>query len=641
MCGIFGHLGQVERQLATYCVNTMVHRGPDGMGLWVDDKTPVTLGHRRLSILDLSTDGAQPMLSASGRYAIVFNGEVYNFVELRKELEAKGYTFRSDSDTEVVVNGFEVWGEDLLLKMNGMWSLAIWDRQERRLFMARDRWGKKPLFYAFLSGGRFAFASEMKALFPLLPQVRPNTNVVGKMDRIYTIESSEDCVIEGIKRFPSATSAWLKYGEDRLKMKQWWCTLDHLPTDVPRKYEDQVEMFRSLFLESCRIRMRSDVPIGTALSGGLDSSATMSGMAHLKAAGLADRSKFPLTAFVCSFPNTPFDESYYAKQVIEKWKLNSKIIEIDPRDGLSKFEEHYYLFEEIYITSLIPFMITYGEVKKAGVSVTLDGHAGDELFAGYTIDHLGALRDAGWNPFAAKSVLDTYYDSFPKDSPQFAKFPPKWKFFLKSRRDYMRQKEAGQLEVVQSRDMNHPRWKELGFLNQRLYAQTHDTTLPTLLRNYDRLSMANSVEIRMPFLDWRLVTFAFALPWTSKIRNGYAKAIVRDGMAPDMPHEVAYRKSKIGWSSPIVDWMKGPLKPFIQDMINSQSFRECPHVDAAYVSKRMNQLIEDPNAQYFEAQDLWTMLTPYIWERSVITNWKNFADRAQSSRAPSPQPGAV
>jgi asparagine synthase (glutamine-hydrolysing) len=280
MCGIFGVVGQVDRMLAEACVRRMAHRGPDGEGLW--HTAEVTLGHRRLSILDLTAQAAQPMSYANGRYHITYNGEIYNFLEMRGELENSGHCFSSDSDTEVILAAFMEWGEACQLRFNGMWAFAIWDNQEKSLFLSRDRFGKKPLFYAWLPEAKFTFASEMKAIFPLLDEVRANTSLVRDTSRIFLYESTDECVIEGIKRFPAGHSGWLR--NNRLEIKRWWCTLDHL-LEAPEKYEDQVEQFRELFLDACRLRMRSDVPLGTALSGGLDSSATISAMAHIASHG--------------------------------------------------------------------------------------------------------------------------------------------------------------------------------------------------------------------------------------------------------------------------------------------------------------------------------------------------------------------
>lgn len=610
MCGIFGFVGDIVRETALTCTNMLTHRGPDGCGLW--EGNGVTLGHRRLSILDLSEAGAQPMSFADGRYHITYNGEIFNFIEIRNELSDKGHFFVSDSDTEVLLAAFFEWGEKCLLKFNGMWSFAIWDSHEQSLFLSRDRFGKKPLFYTMLPSG-FAFASEMKALFPLLPEVRPNAPLVRNAAEMFKYESSEQCLVEGIFRFPAGHSGWVKDG--KLTKCRWWCTLDHL-SDVPLRYEEQVEQFRELFLDACRLRMRSDVPIGTALSGGLDSSSVISAMAYISGHQRGGRlSNDWQHAFVACFPGTPLDEKYYAQKVTEHLGINAYFLDIDPLKGIDHLAEYLYLFEELYITSPLPFMETYGAVQKQGIKVTVDGHGADELFGGYSFDMVSALNDAALNPEKIKSVLDAYDGVSPQNSSQF-RLKPRWFSWL--------QWHGGRVkDAIRGSSINydfelHPNWQRLDNLNKTLYRSTHETVLPTLLRNYDRYSMANGVEIRMPFMDHRIVSFAFSIPWDSKLRNGFSKAIVRDAMSAYMPHEVAYRKSKIGFNSPIIDWMQGPLKPFFLDTINSVSFKNCLLIDPPSVAAKIQKVIFGHNVRFSLGEEAWIGLVPYLWEQAVV-----------------------
>lgn len=621
MCGILGVLPAIEAALFGRALATLAHRGPDGSGTWADPS--VTLGHRRLAILDLSQNGHQPMADRSGRYVIVFNGEIYNFIEIRRDLEGKGHQFTSGTDTEVIIAAFMEWGEACQLRFNGMWAFAIWDTQEKSLFLSRDRFGKKPLFYAWLPGGKFAFASEMKAIFPLLDEVRANSSLVRDTSRIFSYESTDECVIDGIKRFPAGHSGRLEDGQ--FAIKRWWCTLDHLPK-VSKKYEDQVEQFRELFLDACRLRMRSDVPLGTALSGGLDSSATISTMAHIARHGKTQRmGESWQHAFVASFPGTPMDETKYARMVTDHLGIDATVIEIDPLREVSNLSRYLYLFEDLYITDPIPFMQTYGAVRAHNVFVTLDGHGADELFGGYTFDYLRALEDAGWNLSQAMKIINTYYAAFGESAQLNDNLPPRLIFLanwyknrgLRFGKQRVK-KLLGRHCPSRCMDGTHSLWGQLGSLNQQLYASTHETILPTLLRNYDRYSMANGVEIRMPFMDHRIVSFAFALPWTSKIRKGFSKAIIRDAVAQYMPKEVAYRKTKIGFTSPMVDWMQGPLKSFMLDTVSSRSFKECQLIDPIVVADKIRRVIGNPDAKSSEALQAWTLITPYLWEQSVI-----------------------
>lgn len=361
MCGIFGYVGYIEKSLAIKCRDTISHRGPDGYGLVQLDN--VTLAHRRLSIIDLSERASQPMSYANSRYWITYNGEIYNFKELRRELISYGFEFKSASDTEVILAAFQKWGEDCQKKFNGMWSFAIWDALTKRLFLSRDRFGKKPLFYKLFPSGDFAFCSEMKGLFPLMDRVRPNPEVVSDTSGYMHYESTEECAIEGIMRFPAASCGWLVDG--KLSVKQWWSTLENL-ISVPKKYEDQVELFEELFFDACKLRMRSDVPIGTALSGGLDSSVTFSCMAELGRGGVTTYNHSWQHAFIASFPGSPLDEAEYGLEVARKYSVAPVVIEVNPLRDLDVFYDYIYLQEDPYITSPIPFMQLYGAVKKMG-----------------------------------------------------------------------------------------------------------------------------------------------------------------------------------------------------------------------------------------------------------------------------------
>jgi asparagine synthase (glutamine-hydrolysing) len=304
--------------------------------------------------------------------------------------------------------------------------------------------------------------------------------------------------------------------------------------------------------------------------------------------------------------------------VTDNLAIDATVIEIDPLQAIADIDHYLYLFEDLYITSPIPFMLTYGAVKSHGTSVTLDGHGADELFAGYNFDYLVALKDAGFNLKQAYEIVGTYYDSLPQDSLQIAKMPSKSRFVAEFHAKGLAKKILRRGFQQVSRDVRHPAWEGLDYLNRQLYISTHETILPTLLRNYDRYSMANGVEIRMPFMDHRIVSFAFSIPWSSKVRDGYSKAIIRDAMAQFMPREVAYRKTKIGFNSPIVDWMKGPLKAYFLDTISCQSFKTSGLIDSQNVEKSIRYVIDNPDAKFSDGERAWTMLTPYLWERAVI-----------------------
>jgi len=606
MCGILGSVPYTPHELFKPALDTLYHRGPDSYGI-ENIGTDVSFGHRRLSILDISQTGHQPMKNDDERYMVTFNGEIYNFLEIKQELSAKGHSFRSTSDTEVLLKAYIEWGEQCVLKFNGMWAFAIWDKETKQLFMSRDRYGKKPFFYANING-KFVFASEMKAISPFFKRLEISDDFHWMKKNIFFYESTDKCLIKGIKRFPAGHSGI--YKEGKLSVYRYWNTLDNL-VEVPKTYHEQVEQFRELFMDACRLRMRADVTIGTALSGGLDSSATISAMANL-AKNSGSYSKDWQHAFVASFPGTPLDESYYAKKVTDNLGIDATFVDINPLQHWGKLEEYFYL----YITSPIPMIMLYESVKKNGVTVTLDGHGADELLSGYQQGNLETLWDARYSPSKTKDILSIYQDSINEDKEQY-KRTGNTKLYT----DYMSKKFVKKMlgKKMPSIDNAHPNFKKLDNHAQYLYAMFHENILPTLLRNYDRYAMINSVEIRMPFMDHRIVNFVNSLPYSSKIGNGYTKRIVRDALDPYMPKEVTWRKSKIGFSSPIVNWMQNDLNEWFMDTVNDSSFLQSNLVsNPKELQTKITEIVKGENNDFSTAQKCWSDLSPYIWGKSVL-----------------------
>ena len=601
MCGILGAAPLTNQELFRNALDKLSHRGPDGFGVWADDA--VILGHRRLSIIDLSENGKQPMIWHD-RYVITFNGEIYNYVELRVELEKKGNKFKSQSDTEILLALYAEEGPACLNKLNGMWAFAIYDRVERSIFLSRDRMGEKPLFYLH-QGDKFIFASEMKALYPFLKNVEPDPEVIklAKSD-MFSYESSEKCLIKGIKRFPAASYGY--YREKELSINMFWKPLDSL-VKAPVKYAEQVEQFRELFIDSCKIRMRSDVPVGTALSGGIDSSATISTMSYISKNLQGKYSRDWQHAFVASFPGSFLDEKKEATIVAESLGINATYLTIDPLKEIDRLFYYSYLFEDFYLTSPIPFIQLYGQIKRAGTTVTLDGHGSDELFGGYPFDLEPKIKDDYPNPFKIKQTLETISNSRSENKK------------IGTKEVYSHYKMMGRRQLVKSVLGIKPKKNNslLDHLNSKLYQSTFVSILPTLLRNYDRYSMINGVEIRMPFLDHRIVSFAFSIPASSKVRKGFTKSIVRDAMKGFFPDEIRLLKRKIGFNSPFTEWIKGPLKTWISDEINSQDFRTACFIDVENVKKQVLHVIEDKNATFHDGETAWMALMPYIWEKSL------------------------
>jgi len=629
MCGILGLLpAWDDLNFFTRSLDLLSHRGPDGQGIWLDADKKIMLGHRRLSILDLSEAGAQPMHDE--RYVIIHNGEIYNFKELRAELKIHGFTFKTQTDTEVILAAFAKWGADCLQKFNGMWAFAIWDKEEKRLLLSRDRFGKKPLFYAFI-GDSFVFGSEMKALVPFLQEVKPSRDFSWMQQNLFAYEPTGKCLIEGIQRFPAAHYG--VYQNGKLSISRYWNTLDHLHP-VPKKYSKQVEEFRELFWDACRIRLRADVPVGTALSGGVDSSAIAAGIKEaaqreFRAAGTASVAPHWQNAFIASMPGSPLDEAHFAKKVAAHLDIRPHIIEIDADEGLRNLADSLYYFEELYITSPVPMVQTYRAERKAGVYVSIDGHGADELFSGYDTFLLNAFWDCGLNPFSICNILRTYRGIVPPF--------PQFKVCEVGVRDYF-QRVSGSFDFKDfvphiRKELEKAFTRNSHAFNDALYDLFHTGNLPTLLRNYDRYSMMSGVEIRMPFLDHRIVAYCFSIPWTSKIRSGYTKALLRDALAPFLPREIIYRKYKMGFQTPIVDWLKGPWRAYFLELVNSRDFLQSGLIHAAEVKAKIEHVIHNESATYREGEQAYAALQPFLWEKMVLKRFEHSRKVVASSQS--------
>lgn len=619
MCGILGSIPPTNENDFLKALNTLQHRGPDDLGIVSDEC--ITLGHRRLSIIDLSSNAHQPMTLKNhvGHYTIVFNGELYNYVEIRNELKLKGYSFCTDSDTEVVLTSFIEWGEHALHKFNGMWALAIWNHKNKQLFLSRDRFGKKPLFYSFVKdtrgGVKLIFASEMKAIYPFLEQVKPSQHfhTFSNIAHIFDYEHTSNTLIEGIHRFPHAHYAFYSPNNEAcIQPIRYYTLLDYCTSPLP-SYKESVEKFRELFLDSVRLRMRSDVSIGTALSGGLDSSATMCAMAHL---GGGTQKEWQHAVIAC-FKGTPLDESQYAKQVVDYLGIKGDFVEIEPLKHWDRIYEYFYLFEDLYITSPIPMIATYQAIKQKGVSVTLDGHGADELFSGY--GHLiEALWDTKFNPMMTIDVLTTLNQTSISPLSTLALTQNAIQYYIKKTIKFLIK-----YKMPTSQDSHHPRFKKLDYFSQQLYKIFNESILPTLLRNYDRYSMINGVEIRMPFMDHRLVEFVFSLPFSYKFGGGYTKKLIRDALQSFMPHDVVWRQSKIGFNSPIIQWIQrkqeqNGLQEWFLDITHSKDFLECPLIEnPTAIQKHINNILNSKEVSFNVGEQLWCGINPYLWQKSL------------------------
>lgn len=615
MCGILGAVGLFESYKFSTALRQLAHRGPDGEAIWLNEEGNVKLGHRRLAILDLSDSGIQPM--TDGHLTIVFNGEIFNYVELRKQLVDKGHVFKSLSDTEVILKAFREWGSKCVEKFNGMWAFALWDANLKKMFLARDRFGVKPLFYAFTNSG-FVFGSEMKAIAPLLDHILLSKDFNWCLNNIYAYEGSEKSLIEGIQRFPAGHTGYYSVNDKNLKLQKYWETLDHL-TQAPSDYECQVEEFRTIFLDAVKIRMRSDVKIGTSLSGGLDSSSVAAAMRHcsLQSGSLENLQPDWQNAFIATFKGTYLDEQEYAEEVVNTLKLRGHFYEIDASEGIEQLDDYLWYLEELYLTTPIPMTNIYKAIRKSGISVTLDGHGADELLAGYGTTMFKAIQDDPFNIHSIKEVIATYKQQFNINKGDFEALVDGFAGRKNMLQFYLRKmlRIAPEEELV----------KRLGYFNAALYKEFHHFILPTLLRNYDRYSMAASVEVRMPFMDYRLVTLTFSLPWQSKLRGGYTKAILRDAIRPYLSSKIVNRKTKIGFSTPLTHWFLGPWKEFVLDTIHTSTFRNSSVIEPDKVESNILKFFAKPKPTPEDGLKVWKDLMPYLWENSFYKKIQTIA----------------
>jgi asparagine synthase (glutamine-hydrolysing) len=562
MCGIAGIVEFREQPasesvLAKICRH-LAHRGPDGYGYWRSASGATALGHRRLAILDLDRRASQPMVSADGRHVVVFNGEIYNFLELRRELMARGEAFCTESDTEVLLAAWRVWREEMLQRFNGMWAFAIHDRESGGLFLARDRFGIKPLLYA-IDENRLIFASELMALVATgAVDAELNKNVARRLlIDPFGVEGSEQTLFAKVKRLQAGHCMTVQDG--RIVIKRWWSTVRHLP-DVPKSEDDRAERFGELFRDAVAIRMRSDVPIGTSLSGGFDSSAVLCSMASIEREGVGERGAAGWRhAFVASFPGLDHDERPFAEMAAEWAGVAPTILDIGNNDVLSDVEQALASLDDVYIGLPTAIWRLYREMRRGGVVVSLDGHGADELMGAYSQQNQ-ALAFGVRNLIARMAPVDSRLAT----AVDFARALMLERQGLAFLRGWLTDLPA-RLSTVGDRDELPGEW---GGLNRRLYRMFHGTVLPTILRNFDRLSMAHGVEVRMPFLDWRVVTYVMALPDESKSEGGLTKIIARRAMKGKMPEAIRVQPRKIGFNSPMPSWLNGPLGPWVADILS-------------------------------------------------------------------------
>jgi asparagine synthase (glutamine-hydrolysing) len=564
MCGISGIFcfdrpdvpgDEVEAVRAMSAVQR--HRGPDadGLGLYPH----CALASRRLSILDLSPRAHMPMLSPDGRLALVHNGEIYNYVELRRELQALGHDFRSDGDTEVILNAYARWGDACVERFVGMWAFALVDRERRTLLLARDRFGIKPLYFTHTPTA-LVFASEIKAIVAYLRRrglpVAPNDASIATYAATGLVDGLEDTFFAGIKRFPAASVA--RVTPDGVRTRTFW----DLPTHAAAlraglNGASSFERVEQTLDEAVRVHLRSDVPVGVCLSGGLDSSAIV---------GLASRHLPRVETFTVYFEDGPeFDERDHARAIARRFGADASEQAVRADDLVDTLRRIvWYLDEPSLALGVLPQWHVM-ELAHRRVKVVLDGQGGDEVFAGYTNyfpQHLYGLLGSRPGAFPTEVAAIGRLHGWPR-----ARSAARSALAMRVRPALAptveRTPDARLLapELRPLADVAHDEWRLWprvfdDWLTNVLYWELTRTRLPALLRYEDRLSMAFSIESRVPFLDHRLVELAFALPGSLKVRAGWSKYALRRALAPLLPGRVVWRRDKKGFPTPVGQWLR-------------------------------------------------------------------------------------
>lgn len=635
MCGITGFIFPKKqnteeelRSIARQMTDSIGHRGPDDSGAWVDAGAGVVLGFRRLAILDLSPTGHQPMLSANERYVIVFNGEIYNFGELRESLIGRGHSFRGTSDTEAILAGFVEWGvEQTVRRLNGMFAIALWDQEARALYLIRDRLGIKPLYYGW-QGGVFLFGSELKSL-----RAHPNFHAEVDRDALalylrYAYVPAPHSIYRGIEKLPPGNLLRVAFDQAQPleSMRAYWSATDVIESGKQNPFDgtepEAVDELDALLRESVRFRMIADVPLGAFLSGGIDSS--------LIVALMQVQSNRPVKTFTIGFHEARFNEAAYAKEVARHLGTDHTELYVTPDEAMGVIPNLPFLYDEPFgDSSQIPTYLV-SKLAREHVTVSLSGDGGDELFGGYSryFRAQNALNSMGWIPFSLRRALGGLSggisESFAKNNIQnLAALSTKF-FFLSEVLNaehpqdlYLRlvsqwehpdrivrdgKESATIFEVPSPRGLNYI---------ERMMSLDLVTYLPDdILVKLDRASMGVSLEGRVPYLDdHRVVEFAWRLPFGMKIRNGQNKWLMRQVLYRYIPKELIERP-KMGFGVPIDSWLRGPLRDWAEALLDENRIKSEGYLKPELIRRRWNEHIQNrKNWQY----PLWTVLMFQAW----------------------------
>ena len=564
MCGIAALINTkpTDGALIQRMTDIVSYRGPDGDGHNGFDGNRVWLGQRRLAIIDLSNAGREPMSYKNERYWITYNGEVYNYIELRRELEAVGYVFASKTDTEVVLAAYDYWGTECLHRFNGMWAFVLYDTLTKRTFVARDRFGVKPLYYYKTTDGGYAFASEIKQ-FSVLPGWRYSMNRQRVADFLgYAIsDHTDETMYDRVLQLRGGECAEITYEAQtvRFEKRRWYSFPD---TQFDGTYEDATKQFLNVFTDAVRLRLRSDVPVGSCLSGGLDSSSIVCLLHDMLSTQNTTALQKTFSAYA---REQAYDESRYAEEVIRAIRVEAHHVYPDFETLFDTLDTLLWHQDEPFgSASIYAQWHVFRLAKSGGVTVMLDGQGSDEQLAGYYPFYgtrLAELLVRGRWIRLVREIQKTIREGHVNRGAVLrrligALIPNAWMPFMPS--DSQSSNDWFDMEKLGARSI-HWRQQYGEFkpdVNTALRVQLTRTNLPMLLHWEDRNSMAHSIEARVPFLDYRLVEFILSLPSDHKISNATTKRVLRDSMKGYVPESIIQRRDKMGFVTPEEHWVR-------------------------------------------------------------------------------------
>ncbi len=626
MCGITGikrSNSRINESLINAMRDTFSYRGPDDKGTWIDQSSNIALAHRRLSILDPSISGHQPMHDEEVGCHIVFNGEVYNYIEIREQLIAKGHQFTTGTDTEVILRAYREYGRDCLQHFNGMFAFALWDEREQVLFLARDRLGIKPLYYYEQSDGTFIFASEIKAILKALDKPpRVKTELIDKY-MSFGYVPGEETLHEGIKRLLPGHYAILSNTNFSIE-KYWDLTFNN---EVDKGFDYYLSNSKGLLNSSIDLRLRSDVPLGIFLSGGIDSSAVV-GL-------LAERVSEPLKTFSVAYDfGSQYDETEYARQVSKKFQTDHHELFITPTQFRDFIPEYIHLMDEPVTESAAISLYFLSKLTKESVTVVLSGEGSDEIFAGYDLYKYMLMIERFRSVIGsrASSLVSALASQVPINN-KLTKY-----MVLAGQPIEERYKGISTYEEYHKELLYRPDYKEHLINNgntatdkflQDIFKATENKDVISRMLNFDiktwlvddllikadRMSMAASLELRVPFLDHRLVEFAATIPSHYKVKNNQGKYLLKKMMDGLLPNSIIQRK-KMGFPTPLKMMFQNELSDYANDLLLSEDAKI-----ANYFSKgRINQLLEEHTSKQKDNHRI-------LWQLIVLEEWlgKSFA----------------